>query len=832
MPTHLKLLLTLLLLLGVRPLWAAKPGLRGNKTPFSNEVTIKVEGEYRLIQSNGIPNHETGDFPGKGNPNTIGPQKYDFRVPANPKIAENTSAPRMQPFGIAVNGVVFDPGAAEWWNGDHNWQYEPLTLAPLYLGTDASHAHVQPNGAYHYHGIPVALVQALTDGKEKMVIVGWAADGFPIYNSFGHTDSKDAKSALKVLKSSFRVKEGTRPSGPGGAYDGKFVADYEYVKDQGDLDECNGRVAVTPDYPDGIYHYVLTKDFPFIPRQYRGTPDPSFQRGPGPGGLAGGPRGVGPGGTIHVIPRYAQDAVKLTAEQQPQVEALDKEVKEKLEKILTPEQMKTLQDARPPGGPGSLPGVPGGAGGNPGVGGQPGVRPPSNPSPAIDNTPKNDVPSNTPAPTPAIKPTINEKSATPNVLILLVDDLGWNGVGFHDPQSTTPNLNRLAKEGLELQRFYTYPVCSPARAALLSGQMPRRFGIVDALGPQQAGMPKGTITLPGTFRAAGYQTSLIGKWHLGIDSPPLQIGFEHFYGFMSAEVDYFKHTDHRGVIDWQRDGKTVEEMGYSTYLFADEAIRQLKQRDTKRPFFMEVAFNAPHFPLAAPEELLAKHKLGGGVYAAVVEGMDIAIGRILSALDEQGLRDNTLVVFYSDNGATRRDSNNTPLSFGKDTIYEGGIRTPAIVRWPGHTPVGAVSQQPISGQDWFPTIAAAAGVPVPENAKLDGRNQWPSLQTGKPIDREPFLIASHDIALIDGDWKLIEWVSGQHSLFNLRTDISETKDEFTKQTELSQRLLVKLTELKKDLPAAPARRGPGGGPPGKNKTSITVPLDLKRVDEF
>lgn len=281
------------------PAWAAA------KPAFENQVSIVVENGTRIIRSNGIPNHETGQFPGPGNPNTISPQNYEFHVPADPKPAEKATPLRMQPFGVAVNGVVFDPGAAEWWHGDRTsgWQYEPLMMAPLYLGADASNAHVQPNGAYHYHGIPTALVQALTDGKQKMVIVGWAADGFPIYNNVGHTDPKDAASALKVLKSSYRVKNGQRPGGPGGKYDGVFLADYEYVAGLGDLDECNGRFEVTPDYPKGIYHYVLTEQFPFIPRIFRGTPDASFsRRGPGAGGAGqrqggpgGGPNG-GPGG--------------------------------------------------------------------------------------------------------------------------------------------------------------------------------------------------------------------------------------------------------------------------------------------------------------------------------------------------------------------------------------------------------------------------------------------------------------------------------------------------------------------------------------------------------
>lgn len=348
------------------------------KPAFASDVSITVQGDFRLIRSNGIPNHDTGRFPNRGNPNTIEPQHYAFRVPLHPKVAEHTTPLRMQPFGVAVNGVVFDPGAAEWWNNDPSsgWQYEPMTMAPLFLGIDASHAHVQPNGAYHYHGIPAALVFALTGGQRKMVIVGWAADGFPIYNNLGHANPRDAASPLKTLKSSYRVKKGMRPGGPGGAYDGKFLADYEYVAGLGDLDECNGRFGVTPEYPRGIYHYVLTEQFPFVPRLYRGTPDASFQRRPPPGGAMGRRGGPGrPPAGFHLIPRFAERELNLTDEQRRQIADLEAQTKAKLQKILTPRQMKTLEDSRPPfPGPGGAGGVggPGGAGGPGGPPDEPG----------------------------------------------------------------------------------------------------------------------------------------------------------------------------------------------------------------------------------------------------------------------------------------------------------------------------------------------------------------------------------------------------------------------------------------------------------------------------
>ncbi len=199
-----------------------------------------------------------------------------------------------------------------------------------------------------------------------------------------------------------------------------------------------------------------------------------------------------------------------------------------------------------------------------------------------------------------------QRPLAPNLLVLIADDLGWGDLGLHQGVPRTPQLDRLASDGVELQRFYVCPVCSPTRVAFLTGRMPRRFGIVNPLGPREPGLPAGLPMLPRTLQSAGYQTFLVGKWHVGTQSPPQRSGFDHCYGFMNAEVDYFKHTGRNGAVDWQRDGQPVDEAGYSTFLFADEAIRLLEKCDRQRPFFLEVAFNAPHFPLSAPEEYLAQ----------------------------------------------------------------------------------------------------------------------------------------------------------------------------------------------------------------------------------
>jgi hypothetical protein len=285
------------------------------------EVQITTKDGYRHITSNGIPDHPTGAFPNRNNPNAISAQRYTFRVPLEPKAGERPTNARGMLFGVALNGVPFDPGTAEFWNSDRRagWNYEAIG-GPINLGLDESRAHVQPTGAYHYHGIPTAMIDRPAGTKRgtgaarikspttaaiaRMTLVGYAADGFPIYGPDAPAAANDRKSPLRRMKSSYRLKSGTRPggnAGPGGKYDGSFTADYEYVAGAGDLDDCNGRTGVTPEYPDGTYYYVLTDDFPFVPRLLRGAPDETFRKREGPGGLGGpgrGPRGPGsPPGT-------------------------------------------------------------------------------------------------------------------------------------------------------------------------------------------------------------------------------------------------------------------------------------------------------------------------------------------------------------------------------------------------------------------------------------------------------------------------------------------------------------------------------------------------------
>jgi hypothetical protein len=254
--------------------------------PASNHHKTEVKGEKRVIESNGIPGHLVGRFPNHGNPNAITPQPYHFEIPTSPRPADQPipasngvrPGPPHRPFGVALNGVLFDPGTAEFWKGDPQlgWNYEALGAAVGTLGMDANHAHVQPTGSYHYHGLPVAYLRALgVDKAAHSPQVGWAADGFPIYALYGYESPMDPRSQVVKLTPSYRLKGGERPGGkesPGGKYDGAFTRDYEFIKSSGSLDECNGRFCVTPEFPGGTYAYFLTTEWPVIPRCFRGTP--------------------------------------------------------------------------------------------------------------------------------------------------------------------------------------------------------------------------------------------------------------------------------------------------------------------------------------------------------------------------------------------------------------------------------------------------------------------------------------------------------------------------------------------------------------------------------
>ncbi len=260
------------------------------------DVSITLDGEHRVITTNSVPGHAIGEFPNSGNPNAVRSIDREIRIPRHPRRAARRSRAAPE-FGVALSGIIFDAGTGEFWTptgqrGFSAWNYDAGSANNQgRFGVDFNHGHVQPTGKYHYHGVPTALLESLTDaqsdGADRMIHLGWAFDGFPIYAPFGHEDPGDAASPIVELKSSYRLKQGTRPEppeGPGGDYDGTFAEDYEYVEGLGHLDESNGRTGVTPQFPGGTYYYVITDAFPFVPRTWVGTPDPSVtRRRPGAG---------------------------------------------------------------------------------------------------------------------------------------------------------------------------------------------------------------------------------------------------------------------------------------------------------------------------------------------------------------------------------------------------------------------------------------------------------------------------------------------------------------------------------------------------------------------
>jgi hypothetical protein len=247
------------------------------------DAPMTAEEALRILPTNGLPDHETGQFPNSGCPFPIRAVPRVYKVARNPEVAAALTPLDYWEFGLAINGVPFDPTGPSFRGDDTSgWLFDDVNpVAASHLGLDAQLAHLQPNGAYHYH----ALAPTLRDrARGKVMQLGWAADGFPIYGPTGYTDPRDPSSPLITLRSGYRLKGGRRPAGgPGGMHDGVFVEDYVWDERQGDLDQANGRFGATPEFPNGTYHYVLTDTFPYIPRFYRGTPHASFAHPHGPG---------------------------------------------------------------------------------------------------------------------------------------------------------------------------------------------------------------------------------------------------------------------------------------------------------------------------------------------------------------------------------------------------------------------------------------------------------------------------------------------------------------------------------------------------------------------
>lgn len=350
----------------------------------------------------------------------------------------------------------------------------------------------------------------------------------------------------------------------------------------------------------------------------------------------------------------------------------------------------------------------------------------------------------------------------PNIVFLLVDDLGYADCGFNGGKDiATPNIDRLAREGAILDSHYVQPVCSPTRSALMTGRYATHTGVYTIVRPHATwGLPLQERTLANALRDAGYETAITGKWHLGEFERaylPTSRGYDHQYGHYFGMLDYFTHM--RGQShDWYRDDVELKEEGYTTHLITREAIKLIEQKDKAKPLFLYVPFNGVHGPLEVPEDYLkpyANLKGGRQKLAGMLAAVDEAIGKIVGALEISGLRQNTLILFSSDNGGPPPGSN-TPLRGFKGSILEGGVRGCAFANWPGKVPGGVHIKEPMHVIDWYPTLVKLAGGSLDQKLPIDGKDVWPMLTQGAPSPHDAILcVQSPERAAVRmGDWKL------------------------------------------------------------------------------
>ena len=390
----------------------------------------------------------------------------------------------------------------------------------------------------------------------------------------------------------------------------------------------------------------------------------------------------------------------------------------------------------------------------------------------------------------------------PNVLFILADDLGYGDLSCYGrPDYRTPVLDSLARQGVKFTSNYAAaPVCTPTRCAYITGRYPQRLPVglaepLTASSPRDLGLPPDHPTVASLLKANGYETSLIGKWHLGWkpEFGPNRHGFDEFFGVLSGAVDYFTHraadapgpeTAAGGNTDLWQNLTPIDRVGYLTDLLSDQAV-EFVSRPHAKPFFLSLQYTAPHSPWEGPEDEAIGHTTHGTgpmtnggsltIFAAMMKRMDAGIGRVLKALDRANLARQTLVIFTSDNGGERY-SFNWPFSFEKGDLHEGGLRVPAIVRWPGVIPAGRVTEQAAITMDWTATILDATGTPADPALPLDGVSLLP-VCTGErpPHDRTLFWRVTGLSAARVGSWKYLENRTGPH-LFDLANDPGEKSD--------------------------------------------------------
>ncbi len=431
----------------------------------------------------------------------------------------------------------------------------------------------------------------------------------------------------------------------------------------------------------------------------------------------------------------------------------------------------------------------------------------------------------------------SEGNGKPNIVYILADDMGWGDVGWHDGKIPTPHLDKLAGQGARLESFYVQPVCSPTRAALMTGRYPIRYGFqVGVVRPwAEYGLPLEEQTLSQGLQSAGYKTAIVGKWHLGHFHPdylPTRRGFDHQYGHYNGALDYNTH-DRDGGFDWHKDDKVNRDEGYSTELIGREAARIVELYAGKSPFFLYVPFNAVHTPLQVPKKYLEPfgHLQGQRkLYAGMLSAMDQAIGEIVAAVDKAGARSNTLFIFSSDNGGFQpgKVTDNGPLRASKSTLYEGGVRVAAFATWEGKIPAGSAIHAPLHMVDWYPTLLKLTGAQVDQRLPLDGKDAWETIVGKNPTPHDTILLNATPTAgaLRRGKWKLVvngsranegfdggataTVVEDQVELFDLEKDLPEKSNLASEHPEIVQDLLARLKTFQQEAVPPKTRPKPKG----------------------
>ncbi|MCX7016212.1 MAG: sulfatase-like hydrolase/transferase [Candidatus Sumerlaeota bacterium] len=411
---------------------------------------------------------------------------------------------------------------------------------------------------------------------------------------------------------------------------------------------------------------------------------------------------------------------------------------------------------------------------------------------------------------PASRAAWSQAPKRPNVLVILADDLGWGDISLHDGKTPTPNIDGFFQSSLELACFTVQPVCSPTRSCLLTGRNCIRTGVTPNTINADTGetLAAGELTLGEAFEANGYETAILGKWHLGFHPTPNEQGFDLAYGNFGAAVDYFTRMTNRGYYDWELNQKPLVEEGYNTDLIRNHAVQYLQSHGGEKPFFLYVPFTAVHAPTQASEEYLKRvspdiQDEEQRVYSAMIIALDDAVGAILKALEEKGLADDTIVFFGSDNGAPPI-GNNLPYRGGKHTLWEGGLRTPAAIRWPNHLPARKRTAEFLSVDDLHSTLLALAGAKRPDGPPLDGFDVSAVLREGAPSPRQfrCWIWNNYD-AIRTAQYKLLRW-RDHKELYDLQADPSETKNVLDEQPDAARKLEDQMNAWMASVPCHPS----------------------------